>query len=214
MTLPLLYTRDNQYGLCAPIHPITLRIRLNHLLQILHLCSQLPNLHNRHISLNVRLRTLHLLRPAIRLKIHLSSHLLPFLCRILITLAMPAIMPNGVSLPSLHERCYEQQWGVDHAHDVVVEALVALSRHPPFEREDEEEDFYEVEGSDEDVFIGGTDELHGFQGEESHEFVDGVVGDVGVGAVVEGDEDVEEDFVVSVSSNMLTFTHTSGGSTY
>lgn len=30
-------------------------------------------------------------------------------------------------------------------------------------------------------------------GEEGHVFVDGVVGDVGVGGVVEGDEDVEED---------------------
>ena len=75
---------------------------------------------------------------------------------------MPAIMPNGMSLSSLHKCCYEQQRGVDHAHDVVVEALVALSGHPPFEREDEEEDFHEVEGGDEDVFIGGADELHGF----------------------------------------------------
>lgn len=31
-------------------------------------------------------------------------------------------------------------------------------------------------------------------GEEGHVFVDGVVGDVGVGRVVESDEDVEEDF--------------------
>ncbi len=38
--------------------------------------------------------------------------------------------------------------------------------------------------------------MHGFLGEEGHVFVDGVVGDVGVGGVVEGDEDVEEDCCV------------------
>ena len=75
---------------------------------------------------------------------------------------MPAIMLNSVSLPSLHKRCYEQQRGVKYAHDVVVEALVVASGHPPFEGENEEEDFYEVEGGDEDVFVGGADELHGF----------------------------------------------------
>ena len=127
---------------------------------------------------------------------------------------MPAIVLYGVSLPSLHKRCYEQQRGVNHAHDVIVEALVVASGHPPLEGEDKEEDFNEVEGGDEDVFVGGADELHGFQGEESHEFVDGVVGDVGVGAVVEGDEDVEEDFVVSVLLDMPTFTHDSRASTY
>lgn len=46
----------------------------------------------------------------------------------------------------------------------------------------------------EDIFVWGADELHGFVGEESHVFIDGVVGDVGVGAVIEGDEDVEEDY--------------------
>ena len=66
--------------------------------------------------------------------------------------------------------------------------------HPPFEGDDEEEDFDEVEGGDEDVFVRGADELQGFLGEEGHVFVDGVVGDVGVGGVVEGDEDVEEDW--------------------
>ena len=75
---------------------------------------------------------------------------------------MPAIMPDCMSLSSLHICCYEQQRGVNYAHDIVVEALVAASGHPPFEGEDEEEDFNEVEGGDEDVFVGGADELHGF----------------------------------------------------
>lgn len=35
--------------------------------------------------------------------------------------------------------------------------------------------------------------MHGFLGEESHVFVDSVGGDVFVGGIVEGDEDVEED---------------------
>ena len=75
--------------------------------------------------------------------------------------------------------------------------------HPPFEGEDEEEYFDEVEGGYEDVFVGGADELHGFEGEEGHVFVGGVVGDVGVGAVVEGDEDVEEDFLGSMPFTIL-----------
>ena len=45
----------------------------------------------------------------------------------------------------------------------------------------------------EDVLVGGADELHGLLGEERHVFVDGVVGDVFIGAVIKGDEDVEED---------------------
>lgn len=56
--------------------------------------------------------------------------------------------------------------------------------------------------------------MHGFEGEEGHVFVGGVVGDVGVGAVVEGDEDVEEDFAGSVLFIMRTFTSTSRGYTY
>lgn len=87
----------------------------------------------------------------------------------------------------------EEEGGIDDAHDEVVEALVARGGQPPFEGDDEEEDLDEVEGGDEDVFVRGADELHRLLREEGHVFVDGVVGDVGVGAVVEGDEDVEED---------------------
>ncbi len=36
--------------------------------------------------------------------------------------------------------------------------------------------------------------MQGFLREEGHVFVDGVVGDVGVGGVVESNEDVEEDW--------------------
>ena len=81
---------------------------------------------------------------------------------------------------------------------MVVEAFVPGCRHPPLEGEDEAEDFDEVEGGDEDVLVGGADELYCSLREECHVFVYGVVGYVGVGGIVEGDEDVEEDCNVLV----------------
>lgn len=45
----------------------------------------------------------------------------------------------------------------------------------------------------EDVFVWGTDELHGSLREQSHVLVDRVVGDVLVGAVEQRDQDVEQD---------------------
>lgn len=54
---------------------------------------------------------------------------------------------------------------------------------------------------DKNIFIGGSNELHGFLAEECHVLVDGVVGDVFVGAVVEGDEDVQEDCVIASLAN-------------
>ena len=43
----------------------------------------------------------------------------------------------------------------------------------------------------ENILIGCAHELHRFLREERHVLVDGVVGDVFVSAVVEGNEDVE-----------------------
>ncbi len=42
----------------------------------------------------------------------------------------------------------------------IVKFLISLLLHPPLEWEDEEGHFDEVEGSDEDVLVGSTDELH------------------------------------------------------
>ena len=47
--------------------------------------------------------------------------------------------------------------------------------------------------SNKHILIGRAHELQCFLREQGHVFVDGVVGDVFVGAVVERDEDVEED---------------------
>ncbi len=44
----------------------------------------------------------------------------------------------------------------------------------------------------ENVLVRCAHELHGFLSEERHVFIDGIVGDILVGTVVEGDEDVEE----------------------
>jgi hypothetical protein len=44
----------------------------------------------------------------------------------------------------------------------------------------------------EDVFIWCADELHGFLGEYGHVFVSGISGDRFIGAVVEGNEDVQK----------------------
>ena len=76
---------------------------------------------------------------------------------------------------------------------MIVEAFVLVAGEPPFKGENEKEDLDDVEGRDEDVFVGGADEAQGFGGEDGHVFVDCVVGYVFVGGVVEGDEDVEED---------------------
>jgi hypothetical protein len=75
----------------------------------------------------------------------------------------------------------------------VVEFVVAFLIHPPLEWEDQEEHLDEVEGSDEDILIGSANELHRLLRVESHVLVDGVLRDVFVGGVVEGDEDVEQD---------------------
>ena len=178
--------------------PISITLPLHNLLQLLHLLLQGPNLQHRHISLNIRLRTLHLLRPPLTLHVQLATHLLPLLHHILIALPDPPIPLDQMRLLRLQPGRHQQQRGIDDAHDVVVETLVAGGGHPPFKRDDEEEDLDEVEGGDEDVFVGGADELHRLLGEEGHVFVNSVVGDVGVGTVVEGDEDVEEDCGVLV----------------
>ncbi len=65
--------------------------------------------------------------------------------------------------------------------------------HPPFERDDEAKDLDEVERGDEDVFVWGADKLHRLLCEEGHVLVSSVFGDVLVGGVVEGNQDVEED---------------------
>ena len=40
---------------------------------------------------------------------------------------------------------YEEEWSVDDGHYSVIESLVGGRTHPPFERDDEEEDFNQVE---------------------------------------------------------------------
>lgn len=47
---------------------------------------------------------------------------------------------------------------------------------------------------DENILVRSTDELHGFLREESHVFVDCIVGDVGICGVEEGNEDVKENW--------------------
>ncbi len=42
----------------------------------------------------------------------------------------------------------------------------------------------------EHVLVRSSDELHGLLGEESHVLINGIICDVRVGAVVQGDEDV------------------------
>ena len=44
----------------------------------------------------------------------------------------------------------------------------------------------------EDIFVWGSNELYCFLSEKSHVLIDGVVGNVGVGAIVQGDQDVQE----------------------
>ena len=177
---------------------ILVRLALHNLLQPLHLLLQRPNLQHRHISLDIRLRILNLLRPPFTLHVHFAAHLLPLLHHVLVALADPPVPLDQMRLLRLQPGGHQQQRRIDDAHDVVVETLVAGGGHPPFKRDDEEEDLDDVEGGDEDVFIRGADELHRLLGEEGHVFVNSVVGDVGVGAVVEGDEDVEEDCDVLV----------------
>lgn len=46
--------------------------------------------------------------------------------------------------------------------------------------------------SNEDVLIGSSDELHGFLGEQGHELVNGIVGNVFVRTVVQSDEDIQK----------------------
>lgn len=177
-----------------PIRP-TIPTSLHQLHQLLHLPPQRPDLQNRHISLDIRPGTLDPLSPAIALEIDLpTTRLLPLLDHVLIGLAIPPVPLDAIRLPLFQPGRHEEQGRVEDGHDGVVEALVAGGGEPPFEGEDEEEDLDEVEGWDEDVFVGRAHELQGLLGEERHVFVDGVVGDVGVGAIVEGDEDVEEDW--------------------
>lgn len=68
-----------------------------------------------------------------------------------------------------------------------------MAGKPPFEWEDEEEDFYQIEGRKEHVFVRSADELEGLLGVESHVFVCCIVGDVLVGRVVQGHQDVKQD---------------------
>lgn len=46
--------------------------------------------------------------------------------------------------------------------------------------------------SNEDIFVGSSDELHGFQGEQGHVFVNRIFGNVFVRTVVQGDQDIQE----------------------
>ena len=80
--------------------------------------------------------------------------------------------------------CDEQQRGVKRAHDRIVESFVTVCGEPPFKGEDEAEDFDEVEGGDEDIFIGCPHELQGLLGEESHVFVNGIVGNVFICGII------------------------------
>lgn len=175
--------------------PLTLLHQLDQqLLQLPNLALQLLNLQHRRIKLDIRLGVLNLLIPPIGLEITLVKHLLPLVRDILIRLASLTVVPNNPRLALLDERSNDEERRVEDGHDAVVEVVVALLVHPPLEGEDEEEHLDEVEGGDEDVFVGGADELHGLLGEEGHVFVRGVAGDVLVGRVVEGDEDVEQDY--------------------
>ena len=192
------------------------RARLNQHPQPIHLPPQRPNLQNGNISLDIRPRPRHLLLPALGLEIQFPTQLLPFLRLVLVAVAVAPVPPDLAGLVLFQERRDEEQGGVEGGHDVVVEALVAGGGEPPFEGDDEEEDLDEVEGGDEDVFVGGADELERLLREEGHVFVDGVVGDVGVGGVVERDEDVEEDWrglglVGRFSTGMFFFFWVSGG---
>ena len=44
----------------------------------------------------------------------------------------------------------------------------------------------------EDILVGCSDELHGLLTEECHVLVNGVLGDVFVGAVEEGNQDIQQ----------------------
>ena len=84
---------------------------------------------------------------------------------------------------------------------MIVQALVLLTREPPFEWDDQAEDLDQVERGNEDVFVGGAHEAKGLLGEESHVFVDGIVGDIFISRVIEGDENIEENCGRSVGSS-------------
>lgn len=71
--------------------------------------------------------------------------------------------------------------------------LVPSPRHPPFKRQSQTYDFHEIERSNVDILIGRSDELHSLLGEEGEVLVNCVFGDVFIGGIVEGDEDVEKD---------------------
>ena len=44
---------------------------------------------------------------------------------------------------------------------------------------------------DKDILIGGSNELHRLLGEESHVLINGIVGNIRIGAIVQGDEDIQ-----------------------
>ncbi len=88
--------------------------------------------------------------------------------------------------------------------NALLDPLVELLLHPPLQGQGEEKDLDEVEGCDEDIFIRRTNELHSLLGEQREELVVRIVVDVLVGRVVQGDEDVKEDDLSSVITNIVT----------
>ena len=164
------------------------------LLELLDILLELLDLEDSRVELDVGLAGLHLLVPAVRLKVALVQDLLPLVRHVLVALATPPVVNHGARVALLDVGGDDEEGRVDYAHDEVVEVIVARFVHPPFKRQDQEDHLDEVEGRNEDVFVGRAHELHGFLREERHVFVDGVFGDVFVGRVVQRDQDVEQDY--------------------
>lgn len=168
----------------TPLAHTTLNQRLEHILQLRDFLPQRTDLKNRSVEFDIGLASLHLLIPTISLKVAAMEHLLPFHRHVFIVFTTTPVLLDKPSFLLLEHGGDEEERGVNDSHDHIVETVVAFLVHPPFKGEDEKDHFDEVERGDEDVFVGGTHELHGFLGEESHVFVDGGRGDVFVGRVV------------------------------
>ena len=165
----------------------------DHLLELIDLRAHLPELNDGSIDLDIRLRALDLLVPALALPVDFSFHLLPLLNRVVISLMPLPIMFYLARFPDLYGCCDEQQRAIYRAHDIVVQPLVPIRRHPPLKRDDEAEDLDQIKGRDEDVLVRRADEPHRLLRKERHVLVNSIVGNVLVGTVVEGDEDVKQD---------------------
>lgn len=65
---------------------------------------------------------------------------------VVVGLAAAAVPADAAGVARLNGRGDEEQWEVNDTHNIVVETFVSVRRHPPFEGEDQEDDFYQVEG--------------------------------------------------------------------